>query len=77
MNHHENLDDISSTGGKPCAQPICRHSRDDHGDGAGVDTNCQFCACPAYISHGRMIGRRILTALTSGRPDLGRTGIGQ
>ena len=29
----------------PCAQPICRHSRDDHGDGTGAATSA--CCAPA------------------------------
>ena len=42
----------------PCAQPICRHSRDDHRDGTGAGTNCRLCACSAYVGRSRMMGRR-------------------
>ena len=66
MKQHHDLDDIGSTGDKPCAQPICRHSRDDHGDGSGIDTHCQLCVCSAYVSRGRMIGRRLLGAFFRG-----------
>ena len=53
-------DDDRGPADHPCAQPICRHSRDDHRDGTGTTTNCQLCACSAYVSRSRMIGRRIL-----------------
>jgi hypothetical protein len=49
----------------PCAQPPCRHSRDDHGDRGGAETNCRLCTCEEYISRSRMIGRRMLWAMLS------------
>jgi hypothetical protein len=56
-------------GGHACAQPICWHSRDDHRDGTGVTTNCRMCACSAYVSSARMIGRRLFWAwVKPGRP---------
>jgi hypothetical protein len=55
---------------RPCAQPICRHSRDDHRDGTGADTNCRL-SCSAYVSRSRMFGRRVFWARRS-RPDHAR-----
>ena len=58
----------------PCAQPICRHSRDDHRDGTGTTTNCQQCTCSAYVSRSRMIGRRMFWALTTSGKQPGHPG---
>jgi len=60
----------------PCAQPICRHSRDDHGDGTGADTTCRLCACSAYVSRTRMIGRRMFRAMTTSGKQPGHPGTG-
>jgi hypothetical protein len=61
-------DDDHSVTDHPCAQPICRHSRDDHRDRTGAESGCQLCACSAYVSRSRMIGRRLFWAMTtSGR----------
>jgi hypothetical protein len=52
---------------RPCAQPICRHSHDDHRDGTGADTGCRSCHCSAYVSRSRMFGRRVFWALITSR----------
>ena len=52
-----------TTAGRICAERLCRHSRDDHRDGTGVVTDCRKCACTAYVSRTRMIGRRLFWAL--------------
>ena len=56
----------------PCAQPICRHSRDDHRDRTGAETNCQLCTCSAYVSRSRMIARRAYWAMVSSGTHPGR-----
>jgi hypothetical protein len=57
----------------PCAQPICRHSREDHGDGTGA-TNCRLCTCSAYVSRTRMMGRRMFWAMTTSGKQPGHPG---
>jgi hypothetical protein len=57
-------DDDHDTIDCPCAQPICRHSCDDHRDGTGADTNCRL-SCSAYVSRSRMFGRRVFWAVVS------------
>ena len=47
--------------GQPCAQPICRHSRDDHL--YGIDDGCRLCKCSEYVSRRRMFGRRAVWAI--------------
>ena len=66
-------DDDRGPADHPCAQPICRHSRDDHQDGTGA-SNCQLCACSAYVSRSRMIGRRMFWALTTSGKQPGHPG---
>jgi hypothetical protein len=67
-------DDTHGDTDHPCAQPPCRHSRDDHGDSGGAETNCRLCTCSEYVSRSRMIGRRMLWAMLSSGTHPGSLG---
>jgi len=63
---------MTESGDKRCAQPICLHRRKDHADGGANndDHHCSLCTCSAYVSGPRMVGRRLLWAVSS-HPDYG------
>jgi len=54
---------MTELGDQRCAQPICRHRRKEHLDGAdGHDHHCTLCPCSAYVSGPRMVGSRLTYA---------------
>jgi hypothetical protein len=63
-------------GNRPCAQPICRHRREDHIDDQlhRDDHPCTLCTCSAYVSAPRMVGRRLMWAF-SRHPHYGGSGV--
>ena len=63
---------MTELGDQRCAQPICRHRRKEHLDGAdGHDHHCTLCPCSAYVSGPRMVGSRLSNAVTRSEPGPG------
>jgi hypothetical protein len=53
-----------------CAQPICRHSAEDHrgGASAGDDVRCRRCTCTAFVTRRRLLARRLYWAVIRNLP---------